>query len=328
MIIEPDGVHSPLPLEGHWENARWEAWWKGFLCMPPHRAGEASVECFTESCDDSSVAAARSMLRGQFFLTVRRKDQGPWQAFIDTSGMFYAFCSTDRISTSFIDLMRAEGLKARDADPSALVEFLTFGYVHQGRSLFDEILRISPDEIVTLVPAPSDPGRRGLSLTSQQVPVPAIDQPPGLEPQALFDGLASSLALERLSVDLTGGVDSRTVAVLADHANLEFETAIAGVATSRDVRLGAGWRRLCTIRIACPCIVSTSLSPTCRVSSVLAMASMTCSTSIGTIRISGGGPSAGSRWLSAGWAVSFFEIFLGYTTFPFTTATTRTWHGW
>ena len=121
---------------------------------------------------------------------------------VDNSGMFHVFCSGSGISTSFLELAASQGSRATDLNPEAVVEFLHFGYISFGRTLLKNIVKLSPEQIVRI-------SRTGISFIPKSLP--SFESQPTRSLVDLLRDFTSSVAAERVSVDLTGGMDTRSL---------------------------------------------------------------------------------------------------------------------
>ena len=172
------------------------------------------------------------MLAGHFFVVVRDKTSGTCHALIDPSGGGDAFRSASAVSTSSLDLVAREGLGSADLSPETIVEYLNTGAGHHGRTFFPSITKLGPAEVVSF----ADDGAVTHSQ-ARDVSIEAGPQASGMF--EFFEQLAESLRGMKVSVDITGGIDSRLIATLLDQFGVEFETAISGWNEQfEDVRIG------------------------------------------------------------------------------------------
>jgi hypothetical protein len=202
--------------------------WEGFVYMQGVAAGAPSIQRLAEEMAINLPMAA-SQLKGVYFLLVHEKQSGNRYAFVDSSGLFHAFYSDRFVSTSFLDLAATEGLAAGDLDPDALVEFFHFGHIAFGKTFFSPIRKIGPAQIVSF--------SVGGKLQLIPKPVSGIEAPPEHCLQEFLAMLAGSIAHERISVDITGGIDSRLLAVVLSYFGLPFEVASSGIHGNTDLAI-------------------------------------------------------------------------------------------
>ncbi|MEX1265195.1 MAG: asparagine synthase-related protein [Actinomycetota bacterium] len=146
--------------------------------------------------------------------------------------MFAAYASGARVGTSFLQLAETIGARRGDVDPAAVVEFLDLGRVYEGRTLLPGIRRLLPGTVYEL--------RDGDHPLTHDLGMPGIDAGAGVgfTLERFFEELASSLVGLNVSVDLTGGSDTRLVAAMLPRS-LPFECAVSGTANSSDVEIAA-----------------------------------------------------------------------------------------
>jgi hypothetical protein len=222
-----DGASRPEDLRQSglrwWENEHFAIGWKGHLYLPGEAAGAPSVARIAatlegEGADFADVAAR---VAGVFGLFAHDKRRGGWQVAVDNAGLYRVFHDSQSASTSFLELVRARGTGRADLDLAALVEYLTQGQVLGPRTFVAGIDKLPGREILEL-PDDGSPARR------RAKPLP--DVVPGGTATVLerFAALARSLEGRALSVDATGGFDSRLILCLLDDDGLPFELATSG----------------------------------------------------------------------------------------------------
>jgi hypothetical protein len=210
--------------------------WRGFAYVPGHAAGAPSIERFAARAARDRATEAAAELRGVYLAVVEDRTRRVTHAFVDPSGLFDAFWSAGGVGDDFLALARAAGCSAGDLDPEAVAELLLHGHVHFGRTPFASIRRIGAGEVLAV---PWDGSGPRLAVKS----LPRLDEPPPLGLLAQLERLVPALEGRRVSLDLTGGVDSRLLAVALARLGVPFEAATAGAAGSVDVTIA---RRVAT----------------------------------------------------------------------------------
>jgi asparagine synthetase B (glutamine-hydrolysing) len=229
MIVTTGSIKQIEPRVNRFDAGNRSFLWKGFAYIPGIPAGEQSMREFGRRMETAGLPAAACDLRGTFLVIVGDMTTGVFRAFVDHAGMYKAFYSDSAISTSLLELAQALGLGADDLDPETVVEAIRLGGVFDYRTVFRSIAKIARDQIVRLGPD----GR----TTIEPKPVGGIDRPAQIGLLDYFERLAQSLAHERLSADLTGGTDSRTMVALLHYTGVNFETAISGMPDNADIRI-------------------------------------------------------------------------------------------
>jgi len=188
-------------------------------------------------------------LDGQFALVTHDALRGQTTVLADPLGMFAAFVARRDgltfVSTSLLAL--AAHLRA-EPDLTGIAGYLLSGYGFGRRTAWEGIERLDPAARLVFGPR----GRREDRAWRPEVS-PAV-RLLALEPaaDACIEGAVGLLRARLggsppLMVDLTGGFDTRLLALLVRRAGIPFETNTVGVAGSRDVVIAealareAGW---------------------------------------------------------------------------------------
>src|SRR5438067_2017669 len=183
---------------------RYEIAWRGFVYVDGAAAGLESLRRFALAAE-SALPAAAAALRGVYFIAMRDRDTGDGYAFVDNGGMYHAFASGNTASTSFLQMAVDEGYRPRDLDPEALADFFHFGCLYEERTLFPQIKKITPGEILCF--------RRGYPPQRLLKPLPELYAAPTIGFEKLLANFAAAVGGQAISLDLTGGIDSRLLTV-------------------------------------------------------------------------------------------------------------------
>ena len=210
------------------ETPKHAIYWSGFLYADGKASGIDSVRYFAGALD-SGLLEALNCLKGVYMAVIADKVSGNAYAFADSSGLFHAFYSPRGVSSSFLRLAAEHRLNFPELSPEALVQFFHFGYVPFGATFSREIYRLDGDQIVCIAPA----GTVSLIRKNSR----ALSPEPVRDFETLLKSFASSVATEEVSVDLTGGIDSRLLAVILEYFGLPFELAVSGSDDDEDVAI-------------------------------------------------------------------------------------------
>src|ERR1700734_3136684 len=230
-----DDIGYSVPLDGvsledtevHvLETPKHAIYWTGFLYTDGKASGIDSVRCFAETLTNGLLKAL-DCLKGVYMVVITSKASGEAHAFVDSSGLFHAFYSSRGVSSAFLKLVAEHRLNCPELSPEALVQFFHFGYVPFGGTFFPEINRLDGDHIVCI----SSAGVVNLIPKSSR----ALGPQPVRDFETQLKNFASSVAAEKVSVDLTGGIDSRLLAVILQYFGLPFELAVSGSDDDEDV---------------------------------------------------------------------------------------------
>lgn len=215
------------PALRRFETATHTVYWKGLVFKDGLQAGAPSIASFAN--DLSDVGSAAATLRGIYFVAAREKQTGITYAFGDQTGMLHVFLSKNAISTSFLELAARERLGFSDMTPESITDFLTGGHLIFGQTLFPQITKLKPTEVALV--------RAGAGISLLPKKVRNLGDTPAFTVEHVFENLASAIRSQQVSVDLTGGVDTRLVAVVLDYFGVPFEVAHAGTKGNLDLEI-------------------------------------------------------------------------------------------
>lgn len=204
--------------------------WRGFVYKPGCRAGAESFRELAEAPEED-IPRIAAQLRGAYFVALQCEVSGRAYAFVDHSGLYHAYHSRRLIGTSFLEICRLEGCSASQMDADALVEFFHCGYIYEDKTLFRDIRKVGPATVLR-----SDSS--GI-VDALPKPIRDISEPTPRTFDSLIQDFILAVQNERVSVDITGGADSRLLAAALAYFDLPFEMATSGRAGVPDFEIGA-----------------------------------------------------------------------------------------
>lgn len=223
-MLKKEGIFFKSNLPSVWHDSNYTIYWEGLVFINGILSGAESINIFIKEIRKVGVENACCLLKGIFFILIKEKESNDFYAFVDNSGLYQAFYTNEFISTSFLKLVEHGRYQVSDLDPESIVEFLYFGNLFFNKTFFEPIRRISSDTIIHLT-------HHDKKIKILRKIIPSINMPlkNGIDSfYQIFEGLAKSLANKKISIDLTGGIDSRLIVLMLDYFGLEFETAISG----------------------------------------------------------------------------------------------------
>jgi hypothetical protein len=225
MLLDPGSF--PGSLQSHafrvWENDQLAIGWRGHLYLPGHDAGSESVAAFAARLEAVGPELALGELCGVFGVFVHDKRSRTWLIACDNAGLYNIFHDDRQVSTSFLELAAATGRTASDVDPQTLVSYLAHGYIYGSGTFLPGIDKLGHDQLIELVSTPD--GSPMMAIRRKVLGVPQGHSFAIVLRH--FEDLARSLRGRQLSLDLTGGLDSRLCACLYRQYGLEFETVVS-----------------------------------------------------------------------------------------------------
>jgi len=210
------------------EDEAHKIYWCGLFYTAGSPAGLASITKLATDLRSNSLQQLAARFRGVFMLLVEDKRSSTRYVLVDNTGMFHVFCSGSGIATSFLELAALQGSRSYDLDPDAVVEFLHFGYTAFGRTLLKNIVKLPGEEIACV-------SRAGISFI--QKALPSFESLPTQSLEDVLRDFTSSVAAERVSVDLTGGMDTRALVCILHYVGLNFDVAVRGEDANPDVQI-------------------------------------------------------------------------------------------
>ena len=212
----------------HYRTEIFEVYYTGFFFLPGFPNGIDTLKELLVQIETTDLGILKD-LYGVYFMTIRDLRNEKSYYFIDNSGLFKAYLFEQTISTSFLELINsAESLL--ELDNEALVEFLHFGFVHFDKTIFKGVSKLEPNYIYST-------GSGGLIERTDKA-IGRISDDKGMDPNTFFKHLQHSIKNEKVSVDMTGGTDSRLIISALNSQNAEFELAVSGVKGNRDIKIG------------------------------------------------------------------------------------------
>lgn len=222
-----------------WEDGDYRVYWEGLVFVNGVLSGSESIKAFVKELRRSQIDDAVRVLKGVYFLVIEDKASGDCYAFVDNSGMYQAFFTKGMISNSFLKLVKHYRYKMAEFDLDAVTEFVYFGFLFFEKTFIKAISRFPGDTIFHFSSRSNE-----IRPIAKKIPLINDDSGKGVEYfEDEFLGLAASLSNCKVSIDLTGGVDSRLIALLLGVYGLKMEAAVAGGAVDYE-------ELLCSKRVA------------------------------------------------------------------------------
>ncbi len=170
-----------------------------------------------------------NIIKGIFLLYIKNKINGDTYVFTDNSGMYKSYIYENVISSSFLELVDYLNIAISDLDYKSINEFLHLGFVHSNNTFIHSIKKINFSEVIEWKNAEKNIFHKNLiKIEDDNIEISFEDH---------FDNFSNVLKQKNISIDLTGGIDSRLICALLDYRNLDFEVAISGVKGNQDIEI-------------------------------------------------------------------------------------------
>lgn len=228
MIIENGIVKSKSPDMHYYEDPNFQVYFQGVIYIPYIQSGIESIKKILAGIKNLRIDDIEN-IRGHFFMFIIDKTNNYRYAFIDNGGIFEAFIHKNTISTSRLELAYYLNLDPSKLNLEAVVEFLHLGHTYGGHTFFENTERIDKQHIIVY----NENNRQGI----RDKKLHSIDQPIDLDILDFFKGFYEAVKHKKISLDLTGGTDTRFIVSFFDYLHADFELAISGIEGIKDIEI-------------------------------------------------------------------------------------------
>jgi len=215
-----------------YDSEKYTAYWEGLLFIKSIPSGVESVRAFLESIPEKGIQSACSSLSGNYCCFLHDKLQNMFYAFVDNDSASRLFYNNSLISSSFLKLIGNLKVSLNNINPYSVIEFVHSGRVLGSKTFFNNVNVLSSTEIFVA-------SERGTEL---QAKVPErILNTGSYETMFLdtFSRIVSSLKNRKCKLHLTGGGDTRLLAVLLKREGVSLDTFTVGVPGHPDIAIAA-----------------------------------------------------------------------------------------
>ncbi|HEY3636713.1 MAG TPA: hypothetical protein VGK90_01080 [Rhizomicrobium sp.] len=223
--------HSPSQNTAGYERLEshgFVALWRGFLFLRGHIAGEDSVRAMLASFRMWGPQKSLALPKGSFLLCILDTRTREIFCAVDPFGLARLFVADSLVSDDLFGLIAKIGYCEDQLDLPALASFLRFGFYGMGRTIDRRVRFLAGNEIACL----SSDG--GVVWLLKQLPDFRAAQPE-FDFDTYVDDVRVALSGQRVSLDLTGGYDSRLLAACLK--NQIAETATTGQPGNLDMKI-------------------------------------------------------------------------------------------
>lgn len=225
-VIAKEGVNT-------FENEKYKVFWEGCLFIKGSLSGLDSIKLFVEEIERVGIKKSCCILWGSFSCFVYDRNKNIYYAFVDNGRGSPLFYADSLISTSFLSLLNHSNLKIKDISPFNIVEFVLTGLVFTEEIFSEKIKIIKTDEIIVS-------SSSGITIEHKEIKdIFSLESPKTTVQMFLdvFQNIVFSLKNNRISVDLTGGTDTRLLFSILKHYGMKFETAVSGTPGHSDINI-------------------------------------------------------------------------------------------
>lgn len=228
MIIENGMVKSKSPDIHYYEDPDFQVYFQGVIYIPYTKSGIESIKKILAGIKNNTINNIDN-IRGFFFIFIIDKTNNYKYIFVDNSGIFKAFTYKKAISNSLLELAKYLNFDRSKLNFNSIVQFLRFGHTYDGQTFFENTKRIDRHDIIVYNENNEHIVRdKKLKKINQSIDLDVLD---------FYKGFSEAVKDKKMSLDLTGGTDSRFIVGLLNHLNADFELAIAGLEGIKDIEI-------------------------------------------------------------------------------------------
>lgn len=191
--------------------------------------GNVAIEKFIQN-EIINDEIAFSNLRGNFIIELKNILSNETIYFTDNSGIYRIYIYENIVSDSFLMLAKQIDTENLTLDHDKIIEFLHLGFIHFDKTFLSEISILPKDEYCLLN------ANGELRVFNKKLPYLGDKVEIDFDKE-LSSALQALSGSKNISIDLTGGIDSRLLVAYSTVLNLDFETAISGMPSNSDVKI-------------------------------------------------------------------------------------------
>ena len=196
------------------DNEKYSVTWKGYVYTANNQNGNDSINTFLNKIDTCGLNKAIKILRGHFLIIIENKKTSNKYIFIDNAGFYKIFYTNKLISDSFLELIKESKTNFdNEMSPLGLIEFLSFGKTHNGRTFLKNINLLGYNEV--------------LVIKNDQIKIEYknlhFDHKQSIDIYTHFNQMKKSLQNKHVNLDITGGADTRLIIAMMEYLDIDYD---------------------------------------------------------------------------------------------------------
>ncbi|MCK4524089.1 hypothetical protein KAU15_04105, partial [candidate division WOR-3 bacterium] len=196
------------------------------------KAGIESLKCFCDLLDKNEIIDVSRELLGIYFIVMKNIVSNTQYVFVDNIGQFKIYITEKIISDSFLYIAEMEKCKSEDLNTIRTIEFIRFGTVFSNYTYFDKIKTLDSDSIIYI-----DEFDEANILKKKRYDINKNTNYKFGKTMKLY---CNSIRDKKISIDITGGIDSRLLSCIFNHHNVSFEGGLSDLKGNEDAVIGKG----------------------------------------------------------------------------------------
>lgn len=204
-----------------------EVYYKGVVFVKGFKCYEESIKYILKGLrKDDNISF--DDIRGNFFILIQDTMRNKRVFFTDNSGMFKSYIYKKMVSTSFLNLAKHTSQSENDFSLDAIVEFFHFGHTYLEKTFMDSIKVLPPETYILIEDGDFKHVKKDIEPMTANTDSDFIDT---------YHSILDSMGDSGVSIDATGGIDSRLNLALFYSAGVDFEMAVSGIEGNRDIAI-------------------------------------------------------------------------------------------
>lgn len=230
MIISRDGsikinteLSSDSAIQQH-SYKNFDCYYHGLIFCRGLRSGKESIQFILDEFIDSGYIPFNK-IHGAFLLTIKNRNSDEQIFFTDNSNLRSFYLGKTTISNDFLELIHEENTLTFDI--KFIIEYLSLGTIYFGNTLLSEITLSDSEHYYTVT---------NENFCSKSKDINSLDSTASqVDFHDFFQDLVFAIYDERISIDLTGGYDSRLIFSEIKKHVPDIDICISGFKDSEDV---------------------------------------------------------------------------------------------
>lgn len=212
----------------YFESSNCKMWVEGLFFLKGHLSGIESIRAFELSIINKGILKTFNLVFGNFTCALEYKDE--FYIFCDNSGFSNLFYTDEHISSSFLRLITNTPSSKLTISTQSVFSFIYTGHFFTEIILYEQVSKIQSTQYIRV--------KENIFLIEEKDLFSYYkEQVSSSEFMNSIKNIVKSTSNQKISMDLTGGSDSRLLTALFNYYGGDFETAVSGVDSHPDITI-------------------------------------------------------------------------------------------
>ncbi|RLD59780.1 MAG: hypothetical protein DRJ01_10855 [Bacteroidetes bacterium] len=209
---------------------RFKVYFKGLIYINGFKCGyDTIVEVVNNLSENGKINFNK--IKGNYFIIIIDNQKKYKYIFSDNSGIMKIYFNNDTISNSFLELINSNNLSDKKLNYRSIMDFLHFGFIYFNETFLNDVSILSKDKYFEIDDFDN--------VLSKDKSIAKISDEIALDFYNHFEYINKALTGKKISIDLTGGIDSRLIVTMLSTLNSDFELAISGINGNKDIKIAS-----------------------------------------------------------------------------------------